>query len=162
MNIHKSIRFISLFTDYPNDKQVFYFKEKEINDFLEPSNINYIKTLEYCFLNLKKGDDIRLENNMKSITMKFSNTLKNSNFFYTLFELCKSKTPSLDNNSDKKIILYHYYIKELIQEPNNMPQDVKEFRQKEIQFLEDFWKLAKGTNINIEEEFLKNTIALAN
>lgn len=159
--INKSLKFVSRISENPKLVYTKTFNLLDFNNNSNTSNSTYLKLLEYCFTNFKEADDYGLQINMESISIIFSKTLKNENLFKILYDLSLNKKPSLDNNADKMIILYHDYNKFIINGDSEMTNDFKEARLKEIHYLEAFWKIAKGTDINSEQIFLKQAISSA-
>lgn len=124
-------------------------------------NEAFINLLEYCFTNFQYPDDYVLDKNFEIFSQMFPKAIKKDDFLNTLYLLSFSKKPSIYNNADRLVIFYHSYANFLLNKYPDMQKEKKEERLKEIHYLEDFWKIAKGTDIQDEKDFLKQVEALA-
>ena len=115
----------------------------------------YVKLLEYCFKNFERGDDIGLILNLEVISKLFPQIVQNDKFFKILYEFSLNKEPNIDFNADRIIILFHSYNLFLIED--NLETEISRINERklEIKHLAEFWRIAKDTDINEEEDFLE-------
>ncbi len=115
----------------------------------------YIKLLEYSLKNFESEDDFWLSKNIEILTKTFPTVIENDDLFKLLYELSLNKNPNIDFNADRLIILFYSYDKYLLEEKIETDSLRILERKIEMKHLEKFWEIAKGTDINLEKDFIK-------